>query len=614
MKHPILKLVAIILSIYIPIAHAASDIVIEKSSKVVELNADGTFSQTNELMVRLVSEQGAKGMGQVPLAYSESLQTMDIVEAYTLKPDGTRLNVPADKIFTQAAPIAVSAPMFNDIKYKIIVFPEPLAGGKVYFRLNVKQKTPFFPSHFSHYELISSLFPLEAFSFRLSAPIGYAIKTDVREVAGGKLPDKDGRSHWEWTYKNPVGRSADPFELAGSDFGPYIAMSSFADWSGLARAYADRAKGKVAVTPEIQMLADDITKGLIEPKAQTEAIYRWVARNVRYVGVFLGLGGFVPRDVSDILKTKYGDCKDHTVILETLLKAKGIDSTPVMISTLPSFKLPKVPTVGSFNHAITYVPSLDMYLDSTASFARFGELPNADAGKPVLQIDNGKLAHTPTATAAMDTVFNRVEMTMTSDGSISGRSEIVTKGEPEARLRQMIAAVPANQQDTLVTRWLGSTQKGSGTISSGEVSDLTKPFTLAANFEIKDAVSVQSPGAFPIPQGFFYRDIHRIISTGGLNTENRNTPFICGSGTHVDEMILNLPSEIKVLALPKNVIHKDTAIMFEATYRQEGQKILVNRKLVATRTTEHCEPFLWDEIVRVSGVLTRDAKAQVLIQ
>ena len=132
MKLPILKFIAILLSVYIPIAQAANDIVIEKSSKIVDINADGTYSQTNEMLVRLVSEQGAKGMGQVPLPYSESLQTMEVVEAYTLKPDGTRLDVQADKIFTQAAPIAVSAPMFNDIKYKIIVFPEPLAGGKVY--------------------------------------------------------------------------------------------------------------------------------------------------------------------------------------------------------------------------------------------------------------------------------------------------------------------------------------------------------------------------------------------------------------------------------------------------------------------------------------------------
>lgn len=138
MNLPILKFGAVLFSLCIPtFALAANDIVIEKTTKTVDVNADGTFSLVSEVMMRLVTEQGAKGTGQVPLPYSESLQTLEVVEAYTLKPDGTRLDVPADKIFTQAAPIAVSAPMFNDIKFRIIVFSEPLPGGKVYFRVNL---------------------------------------------------------------------------------------------------------------------------------------------------------------------------------------------------------------------------------------------------------------------------------------------------------------------------------------------------------------------------------------------------------------------------------------------------------------------------------------------
>ncbi len=609
-----IKLVAAFFAMCVSaISHAANDIVIEKNSKVVDLNADGTFSQVTEVLIRLVTEQGAKG-GQIPLPYSESLQTLEVTEAYTLKPDGTRLDVAADKIFTQAAPIAVSAPMFNDIKYKIIVFPGPLAGGKIYFRVNIKQKTPYFPNHFSHYELISSQFPMEAFSFRLSAPVGLAIKTDSREVMGGKLPDKGGRSHWEWTYANAVARSPEPYELISSDFGPYIAISSFADWADLAKAYRERAAGKVAVTAEIKALADDITKGITDPKAQTEAIYHWVARNVRYVGVFLGLGGFVPRDTADILKTKYGDCKDHTVILESLLRAKGIDATPVLISQVPSFKLPNVPVVGAFNHAISYVPSLDMYLDGTAAFNSYGSLPDADAGKPVLLVGSGKFAMTPVARAKQDTIHNRIEMTLKPDGTIAGKSFVVTTGEPQSRFRRQMASVPAGEKDKFVTRWLGTSQKGDGTYTSSDPNDISKPFTFSVDFEIKNAVSLQSPGAFPLPRGFSYGTVNSAISTGNLNSATRKTPFKCGSGITTEEISLLLPEDVKVLALPKNVSHHDKTMKFEASYKQEGQRLLVNRKIIRDRDSEYCDASMWEETVRVSDVLAKDAKAQVLIQ
>ena len=131
MKLPTLKFAALLLALGTPIiVQAAHDVVLEKSIKTINLNADGTFSQVNEVLMRIVTEKGAKDGGQIPLPYSESLQTLEVIEAYTLKPDGTRVDVATDKIFTQAAPVAVSAPMFNDIKLKIIVFPEPLAGEK----------------------------------------------------------------------------------------------------------------------------------------------------------------------------------------------------------------------------------------------------------------------------------------------------------------------------------------------------------------------------------------------------------------------------------------------------------------------------------------------------
>ena len=149
---------------------------------------------------------------------------------------------------------------------------------------------------------------------------------------------------------------------------------------------------------------------------------------------------------------------------------------------------------------------------------------SGNGSTPVLHIASGKLANTPVATAEMDTVFNRVEMTMMGDGSLTGHSEIVAKGATEARLRQLVASVPSNQCDKFVTRWLGSNQKGKGTYSSNEPNDLSKPFGLSVNFEIKDVVDVQSPGAFPIPKGFFYQDIHRAISAGEQNMTTRRTP------------------------------------------------------------------------------------------
>ena len=260
------------------------------------------------------------------------------------------------------------------------------------------------------------------------------------------------------------------------------------------------------------------------------------------------------------------------------------------------------------------MPSLDTYLDGTASFNRYGVLPVADAGKPVLQIRSGKLATTPVSSATVNTAHSRAEMIIKPDGSIVGKSFVFTTGDWESGLRALIAAIPADAKDKFVTRWLGSAQKGDGVYTSTDPNQLEKPFTISVNYQIKDAVTLQSPGAFPIPRGVLYNSVHQAISTGDLNSPNRKTPFKCGSETRSEEITIQLPDAVIVQTLPKDVSHNDMTMRFEETYKRDGQKILINRRFVKNREREYCDPSMWEETVRVGEVIARDARAQVLIQ
>ena len=162
------------------------------------------------------------------------------------------------------------------------------------------------------------------------------------------------------------------------DFAPNFSASTFKSYAEVGRAYQIRAKEKAKVTPAIQTLANDLIQ---KANAKTtlekvKVLHHWVAQNIRYLGIYVGAGGYVPHDAQSILDNLYGDCKDHVTILEALLAAAGIDSTPSLINSSTAYLLPKLPTPGIFDHVITYVPSLNVYLDSTSRFAPLGTLPN----------------------------------------------------------------------------------------------------------------------------------------------------------------------------------------------------------------------------------------------
>jgi hypothetical protein len=56
------------------------------------------------------------------------LETLDIVEATTLKADGRRLPVDLTKVVTQLQPGVANMPIYGDLKRMVVIYPDVGAG------------------------------------------------------------------------------------------------------------------------------------------------------------------------------------------------------------------------------------------------------------------------------------------------------------------------------------------------------------------------------------------------------------------------------------------------------------------------------------------------------
>src|SRR4029078_6232401 len=76
-------------------------------------------------------------------------------------------------------------------------------------------------------------------------------------------------------------------------------------------------------------------------------------------------------------------------------------------------------SLAPFDHAIAYVPSLDLYLDGTAEHTGSTELPVMDRNAVALQINAGqpKLGHLPQAPPEASTTKRKIEVTLAPDGT-----------------------------------------------------------------------------------------------------------------------------------------------------------------------------------------------------
>ena len=124
---------------------------------------------------------------------------------------------------------------------------------------------------------------------------------------------------------------------------------------------------------------------------KVRALHRFVIEKTRYVGLEFGIHGYKPYPVSQVLLRRFGDCKDKALLLMALLREQGIESELVLLRSRRAGLVDSQPaSLAIFDHAITYVPRLDLYLDSTAEFAGMSELPSQDQGVMVLRVGWGK--------------------------------------------------------------------------------------------------------------------------------------------------------------------------------------------------------------------------------
>ena len=99
---------------------------------------------------------------------------------------------------------------------------------------------------------------------------------------------------------------------------------------------------------------------------------RYVATQIRYIGVAFGIGRYQPHTAAEILSNQYGDCKDKHTLLAAMLAVAGIKADAVLIGAGVRFNEAVPSPGGAFNHLITHLSlaGQEVWLDSTAEIRR----------------------------------------------------------------------------------------------------------------------------------------------------------------------------------------------------------------------------------------------------
>ena len=121
-----------------------------------------------------------------------------------------------------------------------------------------------------------------------------------------------------------------------------------------------------------------------------------------------------------------------------MFREAGIDARIVLVRTRRNGAITDLPaSLAVFDHAIAYVPSLDLFLDGTAEMSGSTELPSGDQGVTVLLVgpDGAELRRTPVLPASSQLRERELTATLSEDGGARVEVNETVRGGSAASYR-----------------------------------------------------------------------------------------------------------------------------------------------------------------------------------
>jgi transglutaminase-like putative cysteine protease len=625
------KLALFGITILFPFCVLAGNITtLEPSSKLTRsyytytVNTDGSFTNDIDYAVTLLKEDALDKTKQQSISYSTSVEKVDVIAAYTKKANGKRIDVPKTNFQLEVnSGKDKASPAFSDRTTLTIIFPDLEVGDTVAWRYKLTQTEPLFPNHFSETETFYKSVIYDDVRIKIDLPDSMPVKYETAGLTEKKAVQKNGRKIVEWTFSNK--KAVEDKNDWGNvyRFGKYpgYMISTFPSYAAISEAYGVRAKHRAVVTPRIQKLADEVTKGKASPYEQAKALYEWVASNISYAGNCIGIGAVVPRSTDFVLDNHMGDCKDHATLLEALLAAKKIASTQALINSGSMYDLPKIPVVSMVNHVMNYIPSLGIYADSTSEDTPFGLLPDAAAGKPILLVDGYQegLKIPPISHDSGVTISN-TKITIGEDGSAKGHIQWVLKGRSglfantDKRIKNYHEFKDSKEKVEEYSKSMVKKQGfevGKVTYSFDDHPKFADVSTSGISFDVKEFINAGSLGAFNIGSVFSSSYIYNSLKSSKV-TDEPSTDFSCVGGHYEENYTYEFPKNLKILAVPDNISFKNALVSYQATFGLKDNTLTVIRKYDDVTSGPVCDPKVYKAYKELANKVMPNLKSQVV--
>ena len=561
---------------------------------VVRVEADGRITRTYRQVVQILNQDAVEDWAEQSFSYDASRESLRVNWVRVVKPDGTVISDGPSHQQESLAPVALTAPVYSNSKVVRITLAGVAPGTIVDYSYTVERFQQPMPGDFYSSWSVHNSRRTRRSRLVLDIPKSLAPRIQERNLHfRPTVTDVGGRKVYAWITQEVPRVEREPYAGEPDTVYAGIDAAGAVTWSDISHWYAGLAKDRSTVTPALATKLGQVVAGATTLGDSIKAVHRWVAQDIRYVSLSLGLGGYQPRPPAEVSETSYGDCKDKATLFIALLGRLGVTAYPVLLSSTGSADS-TLPSVGQFDHMIAAIARHGakgyQYVDLTADLVPFGLLPSPEQGSFALIVHpdgRGEPVTLPEDSLGTNRSLATLIGTLDTAGIFNGTLEEVMSGDRQYSMRDNFSSPIDSTRRGRIARRIASALFPGGTGDSLRVFDgrdlQALPKLSVAIHNGPAAIAAGATEILTLPMRTY--DLHGIASdlrSRGARRFPISARAVSGGGVDEEDLTLTLPPGWHA-RLPVAVTAGSAFGRYESQYSQDGQVVHVMRRLTGMR-------------------------------
>lgn len=559
------------------------------------LEADGRSTVRTRQVIQVLESGVVRAMSERVFSYAKSHQTLTIDWIRVLRANGEVVSDKAAQEQESDVAAQLQNPVYQEQRIRRVSLSGIAVGTILDIQFTVEERAPSRTGDFLLSWNVNNVFPVARSRFVVDVPEGFMPRIRERNLTFRRSDEVQGaRRILTWSANDVQPYAGETFASDSNAVVMSIWISSPGTWNDIARWYDALARDRYALTPIVAKRIDSLVlaSGARSRLDTIRAIHRWVAQDVRYVSVALGIGGFQPRPPADVLSSGFGDCKDKATLFVAALRRYRISANPVLLA-LGGKPDPLLPSVYQFNHAIAAVQEGAgwTFADLTAEFVPYGMIPENYQGQfGIVVLPDGRAQEVrfPVSPIETNSSILRIHFDLDTSGRVDARVHEETRGNTSIGMRSALGVPLDSARRSALHKVLAQRLFPSDATADSLVAFDGRNFAAPTQFSYAvrtdQALKVVGelrllPLSAPIRgPARVYKNLARELESKAARLFPIDGVQILGSLETVTELQITLPAGWRA-ELPKSITSTSFFGRYESTWTQEGREVRLIRRI-----------------------------------